>query len=41
MKKMGHGKYAKYFQGNNILPIPEFVETIEPKTISGDFWSLN
>ena len=28
------GKYAKYFQGNNILPISEFVEVIEPKTLS-------
>ena len=27
-------KYAQYFQGNKILPIPELVETVQPKTIS-------
>ena len=26
-------KYAKYFKDNEILPIPELVEAIEPKTV--------
>ena len=28
------GKYAPYFQGNNILPIPEWVAAMEPKTLT-------
>ena len=28
------GKYAQYFQGNKILPIPELVQEVQPKTIS-------
>ena len=27
-------KYAQYFQGNRILPIPELVEAVQPKTLS-------
>ena len=27
-------KYAKYFKDNEILPIPELVEAVEPKTLS-------
>ena len=27
-------KYEKYFQGNRILPIPELVQEVQPKTIS-------
>ena len=27
-------QYAKYFIGNRILPIPELVEIVQPKTIS-------
>ena len=27
-------KYAKYFEDNEILPIPELVEAVEPKTLS-------
>ena len=27
-------KYAKYFKENEILPIPELVEAVEPKTLS-------
>ena len=26
-------KYAKYFKNNEILPIPELVEAVEPKTV--------
>ena len=25
--------YAKYFKDNKILPIPKFVEAVEPKTV--------
>ena len=28
------GKYAPYFQGNTILPIPDLVAAVEPKTLS-------
>ena len=28
------GKYAKYFNGNEILPIPEIVEKITPRVLS-------
>ena len=28
------GKYAKYFKGNEILPIPEIVEKLEPRILS-------
>ena len=28
------GKYAPYFRGNEILPIPEIVAEVEPKTLS-------
>ena len=28
------GKYAKYFEKNKILPTPELVEVVEPKTLS-------
>ena len=27
-------KYAQYFKGNRILPIPELVEAVQPKTLS-------
>ena len=27
-------KYAKYFKDNEILPIPELVEAVEPRTLS-------
>ena len=27
-------KYEKYFEGNRILPIPELVNEVKPKTIS-------
>ena len=27
-------KYAQYFKGNKILPIPELVEAVQPKTLS-------
>ena len=27
-------KYAKYFKDNEILPIPELVEAVKPKTLS-------
>ena len=27
-------KYAKYFKDGEILPIPELVQAVEPKTIS-------
>ena len=28
------GKYAKYFKGNEILPIPEIVQKLEPRILS-------
>ena len=28
------GKYADYFKGNEILPIPEILQKIEPKIVS-------
>ena len=28
------GKYANYFKGNEILPIPELVEKLEPRIVS-------
>ena len=28
------GKYANYFKGNEILPIPELVEILEPRIVS-------
>ena len=28
------GKYAKYFKGNEILPIPEIVRKVEPRVVS-------
>ena len=28
------GRYAKYFKGNEILPIPEIVERIAPRVLS-------
>ena len=28
------GKYAKYFKGNEILPIPEIIEKLEPRILS-------
>ncbi len=28
------GRYAKYFKGNKILPIPEIVERIAPRVLS-------
>ena len=28
------GKYAQYFKGNEILPIPEIVQQLEPRTLS-------
>ena len=28
------GKYAKYFKGNEILPIPEIVQKMEPRILS-------
>ena len=28
------GKYAKYFKGNEILPIPEIVKQLEPRILS-------
>ena len=27
-------KYAQFFQGNRILPIPELIKEVEPKTLS-------
>ena len=33
-KKDRAEKYAQYFQGNQILPIPELVEAVQPKTLS-------
>ena len=27
-------KYARYFQGNTILPIPKLTQTLEPRTVS-------
>ena len=33
-KKDREEKYAQYFQGNRILPIPELVEAVQPKTLS-------
>ena len=33
-KKDGVEKYAQYFKGNRILPIPELVEAVQPKTLS-------
>ena len=33
-KKDRAEKYAQYFQGNRILPIPESVEAVQPKTLS-------
>ena len=34
IKKDRTEKYAQYFKGNHILPIPELVEAVEPKTLS-------
>ena len=28
------GKYAKYFKGNEILPIPEIMKQLEPRILS-------
>ena len=33
-KKDRAEKYAQYFKGNRILPIPELVEAVQPKTLS-------
>ena len=33
-KKDRAEKYAQYFKGNQILPIPELVEAVQPKTLS-------
>ena len=34
LKETGVGKYAQYFVGNEILPIPEIVEALEPRILS-------
>ena len=33
MQKIRVSKYAQYFKGNKILPMPELVETVQPKTL--------
>ena len=33
-KKDRAEKYVQYFKSNRILPIPELVETVQPKTLS-------